>query len=105
MPTYYNTATFDIARDRELGVECFGTAYRGTDFRYWVAVRGEPRMKEFDSAALALANFEHEINRDKGHEHDMEMLNREQLRANVSAEEADEEFRFQRHALDEEQPD
>ena len=103
--TYYNTATFDIARDRNLGVECFGTAYRGTGFRYWVAVRGKPRMKEFPTAADALAFCDGIINRDKGHEHDMEMLYREQLRADVSADEVDEEFRFQREALDAEQPD
>lgn len=102
MPTYYyNTATFDIARDRELGVECFGTAYRGTGFRYWVAVRGKPRMKEFDSAADALVFFEKVINRDLAHEHDMAKLRKEQLRADISPEEADEEM----SALDEEQPD
>ena len=101
MPTYYNTATFDIARDREPGVECFGTAYRGTGFRYWVAVRGKPRMKEFDSAADALAFFEKVTNRDPAHEHDMAKLRKEQLRADISPEEAKESYQ---RAL-EDQPD
>ena len=86
MTTYMNVATFTIAKDYTLGVDCFGVWYRNDAMSYCVSTRGVPLMERFDNQRAAVLFFN---------------LTVERLKIIAAQEEAD----FQRHALEVEQPD
>lgn len=82
MTIYTNTATFTVARDIELGIECFGVWYRNDAMSYVVSMRGVPLMERFDNVRIAQLFFD---------------LNLERMKV--------EEANFQQHALNIEQPE